>query len=307
MRKIRAIELFAGIGGIRLGFEKVFQERIDFVFSSDIDKFARKTYEANFGGVVADDITKIDAKDIPKHDILMAGFPCQPFSKAGLGLGFEDIRGTLFFDIIRIVKYHRPKVIFLENVKGLVTHHGGNTMVVIRKQLEMLGYRLHVKVLNSNDFDMVQSRARIYIVCFLEDYNFEFPDGVKNEKPLSTILEKDIEEFILSDKLWEGTLRRTSINKKLKRGYKHNLFKSDVTKVNTMTARYYKDGKEILIDCGKDSNPRKLSPRECGNLQGFPRGFKIVVSNTQAYKQFGNSVAINVVTEIAKKIKKVLK
>lgn len=163
---LKAIDLFAGIGGIRLGFEEAFGKNIEFVFSSEIDKYAQQTYYANFGEVPYGDITKIDEKDIPPHDIILAGFPCQAFSIAGKRLGFEDTRGTLFFDVARIATYHKPKLIFLENVKGFLNHDKGNTFKVVKQTLEDLGYKVYSKVLNAKDFGVPQNRERIYIVAF---------------------------------------------------------------------------------------------------------------------------------------------
>lgn len=162
-KKYKAIDLFAGIGGIRLGFANAFKDNIEFVFSSEIDKYAQQTYTANFGETPHGDITKINEKDIPSHDILLAGFPCQAFSIAGKRLGFEDIRGTLFFEVARIIKYHKPKIVFLENVKGFVNHDNGNTFKVVKETLQDLGYKVYAKVLNAKDFGIPQNRERIYI------------------------------------------------------------------------------------------------------------------------------------------------
>ncbi len=303
--KYRIIDLFAGVGGIRLGFQNIFQSKAEFVFSSEIDKYAKITYQANYNEIPHGDITKIKAKDIPPHDIILAGFPCQAFSVAGLRKGFEDTRGTLFFDVARIAKYHKPKVIFLENVKGFRNHDKGNTFKVVRKTLEDLGYSVFSEVLNAKEFGVPQNRERIYIIAFLDkDINFEFPKPLKKYVKLGHILEKDIDEkYTISDKLWTGHQRRKQEHKKKGNGFGYSIFNEKSEYTSTISARYYKDGSEILIE-QKDKNPRKLTPREAGRLQGFPDSFKIPVSDTQAYKQFGNSVAVSVIEELAKKVLK---
>ncbi len=303
--RYRIIDLFAGVGGIRLGFQNVFKEKAKFVFSSEIDKYAKITYEANFGEVPHGDITQIDAKDIPPHDIILAGFPCQAFSIAGLRKGFEDTRGTLFFDVARIAKYHKPKVIFLENVKGFRNHDKGNTFRVVKKTLEDLGYNVFAEVLNAKAFGVPQNRERIYIIAFLDkDINFEFPKPLNGHVKLGDILEKNIDEkYTISDKLWAGHQRRKEEHKKKGNGFGYSMFNEASEYTSTISARYYKDGSEILIE-QKGKNPRKLTPREAGRLQGFPDSFKIPVSDTQAYKQFGNSVAVSVIEALAKKVLK---
>jgi DNA (cytosine-5)-methyltransferase 1 len=307
--KYKVIDLFAGIGGIRLGFEKVFKDNLDFVFSSEIDKFAQKTYLENFGDIPHGDITKIEAHDIPSHDIILAGFPCQAFSVAGHKKGFEDTRGTLFFDVMRIAKYHKPKLIFLENVKGFRNHDKGKTFEVVKNTLEELGYTVSADILNAKYFGVPQNRERIYIIAFLneEDKNnllFDFQDikKKKTKSKLGNILEPSVnEKYTISDKLWAGHKRRKAEHKAKGNGFGYSIFNDESEYTSTLSARYYKDGSEVLIE-QKDKNPRKLSPREAGRLQGFPNNFKIVVSDTQAYKQFGNSVAIPVIEELAKEI-----
>ena len=303
--RYRIIDLFAGVGGIRLGFQNIFQSKAEFVFSSEIDKYAKITYQTNYNDTPDGDITQIDAKDIPAHDIILAGFPCQAFSVAGLRKGFEDTRGTLFFDVARIAKYHKPKVIFLENVKGFRNHDKGNTFKVVKKTLEDLGYSVFSKVLNAKEFGVPQNRERIYIIAFLDkDMNFEFPTPLSRDVKLGHILEKDIDEkYTISDKLWAGHQRRKKEHKKKGNGFGYSMFNEESKYTSTISARYYKDGSEILIE-QKDKNPRKLTPREAGRLQGFPDSFKIPVSDTQAYKQFGNSVAVSVIEELAKKVLK---
>ncbi|MDX9813159.1 MAG: DNA cytosine methyltransferase [Sulfurimonadaceae bacterium] len=305
--KLRAIDLFAGIGGIRLGFQQAFKDDIEFVFSSEIDKYAQQTYYANFGEVPYGDITKIDEKDIPPHDIILAGFPCQAFSIAGLRKGFEDTRGTLFFDVARIAAYHKPKLIFLENVKGFVNHDKGNTFKVVKQTLEDMGYKVFSKVLNAKDFGVPQNRERIYIVAFLDDVDFNFPKALDIDVKLGDILEKDIpNKYTISDKLWAGHQRRKIEHKLKGNGFGYSLFNKNSKYTSTISARYYKDGSEILIE-QKDKNPRKLTPREACRLQGFGDDFKIVVSDMQLYKQAGNSVAVPVISTIAKKLAKIIK
>jgi len=302
------IDLFAGVGGIRLGFEKVFKDKSSFVFASEIDKYAQQTYSSNYGHLPSGDITKIGADEIPKFDILLAGFPCQPFSNAGLKKGFDDIRGTLFFDIEKIAKYHKPQVLFLENVKGFRNHDKGNTFNVVKRKLEKLDYRVFAEVLNARDFGVPQNRERIYIIAFLDhSIEFKFPEPLEKSVKLGDILEENVDEkYTISDKLWAGHKRRKLEHKKKGNGFGYSIFNEESEYTSTISARYYKDGSEILIE-QKDENPRKLSPREAGRLQGFPDDFKIVVSDTQAYKQFGNSVAVPVITAIAKEIYKWLK
>ena len=299
------IDLFAGVGGIRLGFEEVFKDKSSFVFASEIDKFAQQTYASNYGDLPSGDITKIEPKEIPPFDILLAGFPCQPFSNAGLKKGFEDTRGTLFFDIAQIAKYHKPKVLFLENVKGFKNHDKGNTFKVVKETLEELGYRVFSEVLNAKNFGVPQNRERIYIIAFLDhSIEFEFPKKIDKQVKLGDILEKNVDiKYTISDKLWAGHQRRKKEHKAKGNGFGYCIFNENSEYTSTISARYYKDGSEILIE-QKDKNPRKLSPREAGRLQGFPDDFQIVVSDTQAYKQFGNSVAVPVIRELAKEIYK---
>ncbi|CAA6803370.1 MAG: DNA-cytosine methyltransferase (EC [uncultured Sulfurovum sp.] len=301
----RFIDLFAGVGGIRLGFENIFNEKSSFVFASEIDKFAQQTYSSNYGHLPSGDITKIEPEEIPSFDILLAGFPCQPFSNAGLKKGFEDTRGTLFFDIAQIAKHHRPQVLFLENVKGFKNHDKGNTFRVVKETLEELGYRVFSEVLNAKHFGVPQNRERIYIIAFLDhSIEFKFPEPLEHDIKLGDILEETVDsKYTISDKLWEGHQRRKKEHKKKGNGFGYCIFNEASEYTSTISARYYKDGSEILIE-QKDKNPRKLSPREAGRLQGFPDDFKIVVSDTQAYKQFGNSVAVPVITKLAEEIYK---
>ncbi|MBZ7937826.1 DNA cytosine methyltransferase [Campylobacter molothri] len=309
---IKVIDLFAGIGGIRLGFENIFKETMKVVFSSEIDKYAQKTYFDNFQEMPYGDITQIHENSIPKHDIILAGFPCQAFSIAGLRKGFEDTRGTLFFDIARIAKKHRPKVIFLENVKGFKNHDKGKTFTIVRETLEEMGYKVFADILNAKNFGLPQNRERIYIVAFLKSkfkniqFNFEDLKNIKIKSKLGNILEKNVnEKYTISDKLWAGHQRRKLEHKKKGNGFGYSLFDHNSEYTSTISARYYKDGSEILIK-QKNKNPRKLTPREAARLQGFPDNFKITTSDNQSYKQFGNSVAIPVIENIAKLIHKEL-
>ncbi len=301
--KYRFIDLFAGIGGIRQGFESAFKNKSSFVFASEIDKFAQTTYAANYGHLPSGDITQIPPEEIPPFDILLAGFPCQPFSNAGLKKGFNDTRGTLFFDIARITEYHKPQVLFLENVKGFKNHDKGNTFRVVKETLEKLGYKVYAKVLNAKDFGVPQNRERIYIIGFLDHtIKFEFPEPLSKTVKVGHILEKDVDDkYTISNKLWAGHQRRKQEHKAKGNGFGYCMFNEKSEYTSTISARYYKDGSEILIE-QKGNNPRKLSPREAARLQGFPNKFKIVVSDTQAYKQFGNSVAVPVIESIAKNI-----
>ena len=304
---LKAIDLFAGIGGIRLGFEQAFGEKIEFVFASEIDKYARETYYANFGEIPHGDITQIDEKSIPPFDILLAGFPCQAFSVAGHRKGFEDTRGTLFFDVMRIAAHHKPKVVFLENVKGLVGHDKGKTFKVILETLKELGYSVKYQILNSKDFGVPQNRERIYIVGFLDnEVELEFPKLIEKCVKVGDILEDKVDEkYTISDKLWAGHQRRKIEHKAKGNGFGYSMFNENSTYTSTISARYYKDGSEILIE-QQNQNPRKLSPREAGRLQGFPNSFNIKVSDVQAYKQFGNSVSVPVIEAISKNIYKII-
>lgn len=310
MSKIKIIDLFAGIGGIRRGFENASNGNIKCVFTSEWDKYAQQTYKANYQNEdVFGDITQINERDVPKHDVLLAGFPCQPFSQAGLKKGFSDTRGTLFFDIERILKYRKPQAFLLENVKQLRGHDKGNTLKTIIKHLKEIGYNnVQYQVLRARDFGLPQNRERIYIVGFLDDdIKFEFPKPTFEETQVGNILEIQVDEkYTISDKLWAGHQRRKRENKLKGKGFGYGIVDENTEYTNTLSARYYKDGSEILIK-QKGKNPRKLTPRECARLQGFPDTFKIPVSNTQAYKQFGNSVPVKVIEKVAEQMLKHIK
>lgn len=304
---VKIVDLFAGIGGIRLGFEQAFGS-IDCVFTSEIDKYAVTTYKANFRDAnIFGDIKQIDENDVPDHDILLAGFPCQPFSQAGLKKGFTDTRGTLFFDIERILLAKHPKAFLLENVKQLKGHDKSRTFQTIIDHLNNAGYKVFYEILKARDFGLPQNRERIYIVGFLDhSINFEFPKPTNLPTRVGDILDDVVDEkYTISDKLWSGHKRRKELNKLNGKGFGYSLFNKDSAYTNTISARYYKDGSEILIE-QENKNPRKLTPREAARLQGFPEDYIIPVSDAQAYKQFGNSVCVPVVKAIATQMEKAL-
>ncbi len=308
--KFTFIDLFAGIGGIRLAFESAGGRC---VFSSEWNKFAQQTYEANFGDVPAGDITKINENDIPDHDVLVGGFPCQPFSIAGVSSknhlgrphGFKDeTQGTLFFDICRIIRAKKPRAFMLENVKNLGTHDKGNTFRVILKALrEELGYDVHHEVIDASS-QVPQHRERIFIIGFESPMEFEFPKLIDKRPKLGDILDKKVDKkFTLTDGTWNSLQRHLEKHRAKGNGFGYNIAdKRGISK--TLSARYYKDGAEILIPQGEKKNPRRLTPRECARLMGFPEKFKMHVSDNQAYRQFGNAVVVPVVKEVAKKMTK---
>ena len=304
---VKIVDLFAGIGGIRLGVEQAFGS-VDCVFTSEIDKHAVTTYKANFkDSHIFGDIKQIDENDVPDHDVLLAGFPCQPFSQAGLKKGFTDTRGTLFFDIERILLAKQPKAFLLENVKQLKGHDKGRTFQTIIDHLNNAGYKVFYEILKARDFGLPQNRERIYIVGFLDhSINFEFPKPTNLPTRVGDILDDVVDgKYTISDKLWSGHKRRKELNKLNGKGFGYGLFNKESAYTNTISARYYKDGSEILIE-QEGKNPRKLTPREACRLQGFPEDYIIPVSDAQAYKQFGNSVAVPVIKAIATEIKKAL-
>lgn len=303
--RFKQIDLFAGIGGIRQAFQR--QGGYN-VYSSEWDKFAQTTYRINFGETPDGDITQVNENDIPNHDILLAGFPCQPFSQAGLHKGFEDARGTLFFDVARIIKAKKPKAFMLENVKQLKGHDKGNTIRVILSVLDELNYYVpDPQVLNAYHFGVPQNRERIIIVGFNKDYlpenyeEFKYPEGhIDDSVRVGNILETDVgDRFTISDKLWQGHQTRKKMHEKKGNGFGFCLFNENSKYTSTISARYYKDGSEALIE-QHGKNPRMLTPRECARLQGFTDNFIIPVSNARAYKQFGNSVCIPVIEAVAK-------
>lgn len=335
----RFIDLFAGIGGIRLPFDRIGGKC---VFSSEWDRFAQKTYERNFGELPHGDITKIRAEDVPDHDLLLAGFPCQAFSRAGFRRGFSDTRGTMFFELQRILAAKRPKAFLLENVKQLRGHDGGNTLRTIldilsgnhvnnvpsdvpmsadaRRSLSVkLNYETTFEVLKATDFGVPQKRERIYIVGFdraafpgidLKSF-FSRLRRANHPTRLGDALQADQDvdpKYTLTDRLYQGLIGRMERHQNKGNGFGHKVFGRDDPYCNTITSRYHKDGREILIDqSALGLNPRRLTPRECARIQGFPDTFKLdAVSDTQAYRQFGNSVAVPVIGAIAEAIGELL-
>lgn len=326
------IDLFAGIGGMRIPFDELGGKC---TFSSEWDKYAQNTYELNFGHRPAGDITKISAKSIGAHDILLGGFPCQAFSNAGLKRGFFDTRGTMFFEIQRILAEWRPRMFLLENVKQLRGHDGGRTLETILSILrgeatevpsdvpmsldarlslsKKLNYSIDFKVLAATEFGVPQKRERVYIVGYDKDYYgdvdatevFRRLEGREPASKLGDALEprasNGIANYTISDKLWDGLIRRMQRHEAKGNGFGHKVFGYDDPYCNTITSRYYKDGREILIDqTSEGRNPRRLTPRECARIQGFPEWFSLdACSDTQLYKQFGNSVSVPVIRALA--------
>lgn len=344
MRIMRSIDLFAGIGGIRMGFDRAFEQDIETVFVSEWDKFAQKTYKANFHDNfdIAGDITKIEEASVPSFDICLAGFPCQAFSFAGKRGGFEDdyhgrCRGTLFLDVARICEYHRPPVIFCENVKGLQIHDKGRTYKIIKETFQNLGkntwddvekgfrgYDVYEQVLNSKDFGVPQNRERIYIVCFRKDLGvneFKFPTGLGKKVCIEDILDTaPIDpKYYLSD-----VYMQTLINHRARHEAKGNGFGYEIRPLNGIAGAIICGGmgreRNLIVDHRKHSmvptthikgsinkdDIRKMTPREWARLQGFPDSFEMPLADTHLYKQFGNSVTVSVIEAIANNIKKVL-
>lgn len=340
----RSIDLFAGIGGIRMGFDEAFKDGIKTVFVSEWDQFAQKTYRANFNDAfeIAGDITQIDEKFIPAFDICLAGFPCQAFSMAGKHGGFDDdyhgrCRGTLFLDVARICEHHRPAVIFCENVKGLKIHDRGRTYKIIKETFESLGkstwddidvslrgYSVFEAVLNSKDFGVPQNRERIYIVCFRKDLgisSFDFPIGNKKQVSIRDILDPApiSPKYYLSE-----TYVETLVRHKQRHAEKGNGFGYEIRDLDGIAGTIVCGGmgreRNLIIDPREHStipvthikgaingdNIRKMTPREWARLQGFPEDFTLPLADTHLYKQFGNSVTVNVIKAIAEKIKGVL-
>lgn len=309
--KFTFIDLFAGIGGTRLGFERAGGQC---VFTSEWDKFSQITYEHNFKDAPSGDINKISSSQIPDFDILLAGFPCQPFSIAGVSKkvsmgrkhGFQDEKqGNLFFEIERILREKKPKAFMLENVKNLASHDKGNTFRTIKEIIDKLGYTFDYKLIDAQNF-VPQHRERIYMIGFRKDlygkdFVFNFPKIISKNPKLRDILEKKVaDKYTLSDKLWNYLQGYAKKHRENGNGFGFGIAnRSGITR--TLSARYYKDGSEILIE-QKNKNPRRLTPRECARLMGFPENFEIPVSETQAYRQFGNSIVVPVVETIAKSI-----
>ena len=301
--KLTFIDLFAGIGGIRQGFE---DQNTKCVFSSEWDKFSAKTYEANYGEAPYGDITKINEKDIPKHDVLLAGFPCQPFSNIGKRQGFgHETQGTLFFDVLRILKYHMPKMFLLENVPGLLTIQKGETFRVILENLEDLGYTVFYDVLDAQNFGLPQERKRVVIVGFHPDLNissFAFPQGSNEVRvPVSSILEKKPKGYDISEHLQQSYLFKKDDGKP------QVIDNTSDIQVKTLVASYHKIQRltGTFIKEG-DTGLRLFSELECKRLMGFPDDFLIPVSRTQMYRQMGNSVAVPMIKEVADAMKEEL-
>jgi DNA (cytosine-5)-methyltransferase 1 len=310
--KFSFIDLFAGIGGFRLALEHWGGEC---VFASEWDKYAQLTYASNFGHIPEGDITKIHEDSIPDHDILTAGFPCQPFSIAGVtkhnALGnkhglLHATQGTLFFDAARIIKRKRPKAFILENVKNLLSHDRGKTFRVIRHTLENeLGYKIYPEIIDARTV-VPQHRERIYIVGFENKATcFDFPAMPDLKPKLRNILEEEVnDKYTLTDHLWAYLQKYAAKHKAKGNGFGYGLADLDGI-ARTLSARYYKDGAEILIP-QENKNPRRLTPRECARLMGYDDDYQIVCSDTRAYKQFGNSVVVPVITRIAREVVKTL-
>ena len=326
------IDLFAGIGGIRIAFEEMGGRC---VFTSEWDSYAQTTYSANFGDdhPINGDITEVDAGDVPKHDVLLAGFPCQPFSIAGVSKknalgkshGFQDeTQGTLFFDVARIIHERKPKAFLLENVKNLLSHDKGRTFDVIKRTLETeLGYQINYRIIDGAHF-VPQHRERILIIGFKKKTPFSFEEielPPKNKHTISEILHKTdgsepylehdgdkyfdhkkkrpLDKYTLTDGLWIYLQNYAAKHKAAGNGFGFGLVKPESV-ARTLSARYYKDGSEILVYQGAKKNPRRLTPRECARLMGFKDDYIIPVSDTRAYKQFGNSVVVDVMRHAAK-------
>lgn len=301
------VSLFSGCGGMDLGFMKA---GFNIVYANDFDKYAVKSYKHNIGDhIELGDISKIEAEKIPKHSVLIGGFPCQPFSMMGSGKGLEDVRGTLFYDIARIMQYHKPKIAVLENVRALKTHDNGKTIKVIQKTFNKLGYKTELILLNSLDYGVPQIRNRIFIVCIRDDLNISIPVPSKtnlNGKVLQDILETNVDtKYYLSKRILPTILSHGS-------GKYYSKSEIDLSIARPLTAtmakmhranqdNYVTAPSKQAINVGK-TEIRRLTPRECARLQGFPESYEIIVSDTQAYKQFGNAVTVNVAEAIAKEV-----
>lgn len=302
---MKTISLFCGAGGLDLGFKNV---GFDIVWANDSDKFAVESYKKNVGEhVVLGDITEIDLNSIPLTEVIIGGFPCQPFSIMGSELGFGDTRGTLFFRILEIIRNQKqrgnlPKVIVLENVKRLLTHDKGNTFKIIKKSLEGLGYNIFYKVLNTVDYGIPQIRNRVFIVCFLDkEINFEFPKEVKLDKTMQDLLEKNVDEkYFLSEKIIPTILSSGTKNYKAKTEIDLKIARP---LCSTMHKMHRASQDNYITDNGRI---RRLTPREAARLQGFPENFEIIVSDTQAYRQFGNAVTVTVAEKVALSIKEAI-
>lgn len=297
----KVVSLFSGCGGLDLGFKKA---GFDIIWANDFDKYAVESYKHNISDhIICEDINNIKPSDIPEHDLLLAGFPCQPFSMMGKELGFSDYRGTLFFKILNILKYHldtygSPKIIVLENVKNLQTHDNGKTFKIMKESLEELGYTVNVDTLNSADYGVPQTRNRTYVVGIKDlPGTFQFPRELPLEKTLQDLLENNVDKkYFLSDKILKTVMST---------GTKNYYAKPEIDLpiarplCATMAKMHRASQDNYVTDNGKI---RRLTPRECARLQGFPDSFEIVVSDSQAYKQFGNAVTVNVSFQVANSI-----
>lgn len=331
MAEYKSIDLFAGIGGIRLGFERAFGDSIETVLVSEWDEYAQKTYKANFSDdfEIKGDVTKITLDEVPSFDICLAGFPCQAFSMAGKRMGFEDdykgqCRGTLFQEVVRICEERKPKVIFCENVKGLTIHDKGRTFKIIKGAFEQLGYKVYDKVLNSKNFGVPQNRERIYLVCFRNDIDsssFKFPEATDNTKRLYNILEDApiSAKYYLSDVYVETLRRHRARHEAAGNGFGYEIRPLDgiagaivcggMGRERNLVIDNRPHSMEAITHIKGEINKediRKMTPREWARLQGFPDDFKLVLSDTHLYKQFGNSVTVNVIEAIAREIRRVL-
>jgi DNA (cytosine-5)-methyltransferase 1 len=323
--KIKTIDLFAGIGGIRLGFEQAFGDEMETVLVSEIDKKALQTYRANFDvdALVVADITKVPAEDVPAFDVCLAGFPCQAFSVAGKRLGFEDTRGTLFYDVARICKYHQPKVIFCENVKGLMQHDKGRTYQTIKNTFEELGYTVYEKILNSKNYGVPQQRERLYIVAFRNDIDasdFCFPEPRDTSKRLRDIIEDTAVDgkYYLSARYVDCLREHRRRHEEKGHGFGYEILSMDGI-ANTIVCGGSGRSRNIVVDHRQTEfkqirnkgeinreGLRMLTPREMARLQGFPESYRLPVADTHLYKQFGNSVTVPVIRAIAEEIAKIL-
>ena len=327
MEKIKIIDLFCGLGGFHVGMHKAFKN-MECVLASDIDSHARLIYEKNFKGVTMDsDVTQLDEKEVPEHHILCAGFPCQPFSTAGHLKGFDDARGTLFYDILRIAKHHKTPVLFLENVANFIKHDKGNTYKTIKRLLEEEGYFVSVKVLNAKDYGLAQNRQRTIIIASRKkEFDFEKVKGKKNIKKIKDILEEKEREYlkredytIIPDNLWKTqrsglifcgyrnkTIRKTGVRENTEHLSRVHKQPNRIYHINgthpTLSASEV-SGRYFVYD---GNNVFNLSVRECFRLQGFPESYKRVGINSQLYKRIGNSVPVDMIAAVAKEIKKQL-
>nr|WP_297939637.1 DNA (cytosine-5-)-methyltransferase [uncultured Lachnoclostridium sp.] len=299
---MKVASLFCGCGGLDMGFEKA---GFDIIWSNDFDKYAVQTYNANFKhNAICADINEVNLDDIPRHDILIGGFPCQPFSKMGKEAGFSDKRGLLFFKVIDIIKNQaqrgqQPQIVVLENVRNLLTHNEGKTFATIEEELNKVGYRVHPKLLNSADYGVPQTRNRVYLVCLLDQsIEFGFPEGIELKSSLQDLLETNVDDkYFLSEKILKTILATGTKNYKAKS-------EIDLSVARPLTATMAKMHRACQDNyVTQNGRIRRLTPRECARLQGFSEKFIIPVSDCQAYKQFGNAVTVNVSYAIAKSIK----